>query len=80
MPNDWELGAVDMLPPDWADLEVTYNDGHKEMIREVRYQVRPDERNPVEYRDGVLTVETLSGGLWSLYGVRKSRFLAEGEY
>ena len=67
------------LSPDWANLEVTFTDGHKEVISEVRFQVTPDEPNPVKYVAGILSVETRDGLVWSLYGVRKSRFLVEGE-
>lgn len=62
--------------PDWADLEVTYTDGHVEVIREVRYQVSPDDPNPIETSgDGIVRIETVTGDLWSLMGVRKMRFL-----
>ena len=76
---DWEIeGNWDA---DWADLEVTYTDGHVEVIPGVRYQVSPDEPNPIKYVDEILSVETAGSHGLVLYmvGVRKFRFLGEGE-
>lgn len=75
MPVDWEPKFL----PNSADLEITFTDGFVEVTSDVRYQVDKDETNPVTFKDGVLSVETDNGQVWYFAGVRKFRFLTEGE-
>lgn len=76
MPEGWE---VNFYPADYQDLEVTYTDGVVEIIRDVQFQVSVSDPNPVKCVNGMVSVETHDGIIWTLVGVRKMRFRAEGE-
>lgn len=55
-------------------LTVHFNDGHVESFDRVRFSKDADAPDPIEYKNGVLIIETLDQRLIRVYGARWSEF------
>lgn len=62
-------------PAPFASLRVTYMDGTRETFKEVAYQSKTDEPNPVRVDGSTVSIETREGRIITLLCVRRFEFL-----